>query len=101
MSQTVSAEDVVKVLKASAPDKALGPDGIPNRVLRECGETLAQLLAELFQEYLEMLCYPTPFRYSNTVVLRKLQKPSYNVPKAYKPIALLNTLGKALEKIVA
>jgi hypothetical protein len=35
------------------------------------------------------------------VVLRKLQKPTYDVAKAYRPIALLNTLGKVLEKIVA
>jgi hypothetical protein len=41
-----------------------------------------------------------PFRHSKTVVLRKPQKPTYDVAKAYRPIALLNTLGKVLEKIV-
>lgn len=48
-----------------------------------------------------MSYHPAPFRHSNTVVLRKPQKPSYNTAKAYRPIALLNTLGKVLEKIVA
>jgi hypothetical protein len=34
-------------------------------------------------------------------MIRKLSKPDYTDPKVYKPIALLNTLGKALEAIVA
>jgi len=33
-------------------------------------------------------------------MLRKLNKPDYTDPKVYRPIALLNTLGKALEVIV-
>ena len=36
-----------------------------------------------------------------TVVLRKPGKPRYNIPKAYRPIALLNTLGKVLTSIIA
>ena len=35
------------------------------------------------------------------MVLRKLGKPSYSDPAAYRPIALLNTLGKVLEAIIA
>jgi hypothetical protein len=89
------------VLKASSPDKAPGPDGITNRVLRECSNVLAPGLAAFFTQCLRLSHHPAPFCHSNTVVLRKPQKPSYNVPKAYRPIALLNTLGKALEKVVA
>ena len=33
-------------------------------------------------------------------MLRKPSKPDYTDPKAYRPIALLNTLGKALEAII-
>ena len=35
------------------------------------------------------------------MVLRKLGKDNYTQPKLYRPIALLNTLGKALEAILA
>jgi len=35
------------------------------------------------------------------VVLRKPGKPRYDTPKAYRPIALLNTLGKLLTAIIA
>uniref|UniRef100_A0A9Q8PJT4 RNA-directed DNA polymerase from transposon X-element n=1 Tax=Passalora fulva TaxID=5499 RepID=A0A9Q8PJT4_PASFU len=44
---------------------------------------------------------PKHFKESLTVVLRKPQKEDYTKLKAYRPIALLNTLGKLLEKIIA
>jgi hypothetical protein len=35
------------------------------------------------------------------VVIPKPNKPNYSNPKAYRPIALLNCLGKVLEKLMA
>ena len=35
------------------------------------------------------------------VVLRKMGKKNYQIPKAYKPIVLLNTISKALELVIA
>ncbi|KAI3527139.1 zinc knuckle [Colletotrichum filicis] len=35
------------------------------------------------------------------VVLRKLGKDNYIVPKVYRPIALLNTVGKIMDAIIA
>ena len=45
--------------------------------------------------------YYAPWKHSTTVVLRKPGKPRYDTPKAYRPIALLNTLGKLLTAIIA
>jgi hypothetical protein len=36
-----------------------------------------------------------------TIVLHKPGKPRYNHPKAYRPIALLNTLAKVLTSVIA
>jgi hypothetical protein len=38
---------------------------------------------------------------ATVVVINKPQKPDYSVPKAYQPIALMECIGKLLEKIVA
>lgn len=35
------------------------------------------------------------------MVLRKPKKPNYSVPRAYRPISLLNTLGKLLKAVIA
>jgi hypothetical protein len=44
---------------------------------------------------------PAHFRNSTTVVLRKPGKDNYTTPKAYRPIALLNTIGKVMGAIIA
>jgi len=41
------------------------------------------------------------FKISTTVIIPKLSKPSYNNPKAFCPIVLLNTLRKLIEKVIA
>ena len=45
--------------------------------------------------------WPKKFKESKTVVISKLRKPSYNVPKVFRPFILLNTMGKLLKKMIA
>jgi hypothetical protein len=42
-----------------------------------------------------------PWKHFTTVVLHKPGKPCYDIPKAYRPIVLLNTMWKVLTGIVA
>ena len=49
----------------------------------------------------DRVLYYAPWRESITIVLRKPGKPRYDTPKAYRLIALLNTLGKVLTSIAA
>jgi len=45
--------------------------------------------------------WPNYFKVSTTVVIPKPNKPLYDSPKAFRPIVLLNTLGKLIEKVIA
>jgi hypothetical protein len=45
--------------------------------------------------------WPDEFKVSITVVIPKPGKPSYDTPKSFRPIVLLNTMGKLLEKMLA
>ncbi len=45
--------------------------------------------------------WPWHFKDSVSVVIPKPGKPSYSTPKAFRPIVLLNTLGKLIEKMIA
>ena len=45
--------------------------------------------------------WPKYFKISTTVIISKLNKTSYDNPKAFHPIVLLNTLGKLIEKVIA
>ena len=45
--------------------------------------------------------WPEYFKVSTTVIISKPNKPSYNNPKTFHLIILLNTLGKLIEKAIA
>ncbi|KAI0997728.1 hypothetical protein K3495_g10462 [Podosphaera aphanis] len=98
---TITEAEVEEAIGKLPSDKAPGPDEIPNRLLKECRKTLSKALVELFNGCLSLGYHPTRFKESTTIVLRKPQKPRYDTPKAYRPIALLNTMGKLLEKLIA
>ena len=45
--------------------------------------------------------WPNHFKMSTTIIIPKPNKQSYNNPKAFRPIVLLNTLDKLIEKVIA
>jgi len=46
-------------------------------------------------------CWRKHFKELVSVIIPKPGKPSYSTPKAFRPIALLNTLGKLIEKMLS
>ena len=45
--------------------------------------------------------WPNYFKYSSTIIIPKPNKTSYDQPKVFQPIVLLNTLGKLIKKVIA
>ena len=45
--------------------------------------------------------WPKYFKVSTTVIIPKPDKTLYDNPKVFRPIVLLNTLGKLIEKVIA
>ena len=83
------------------PYKAPGPDGIPNIVLTKSADLILDRLYFIYDAMIQHKLYYAPWKKFTTVVLRKPGKPKYNVPKAYRPIALINTQVKVLTAILA
>jgi ribonuclease HI len=50
---------------------------------------------------MDMKYCPAKFKKSITVALRKPGKDDYSQPKSYRPIALMNTIGKILDTVLA
>ena len=44
--------------------------------------------------------WPNHFKRLLMIIIPKPNKPSYNSPKSFRPIILLNTLGKLIEKVI-
>jgi ribonuclease HI len=97
----ITTSEIEKAIRRAAPNKTPGTDDIPNGILHQTLDLILPNLCGLFNACLQQGYCPVHFRQSVTVVLRKLDKDDYTQPKSYRPIALLNTLGKALEAVVA
>ena len=97
----ITPPEIEKAMRGAAPNKAPGTDDITNGILHQTLDILLPTLHKLFNACLQQGYCPAHFKETITVVLRKQGKDDYTQPKSYRPIALLNTLGKALEAIVA
>ena len=60
--------DVLAALRNLNPDKALGPDGIPGRILKESAQTIAPSLTLLFNKSLHSAVVPHKWKLANVVV---------------------------------
>lgn len=96
----ITKQQLRRVIRKLSPNKAPGPDGIINKVLKDNIETLEPHLMTLIQASLDTGHFPKPLKKTITVVLRKPLKPDYTKPNAYQPIALENTIGKVIESII-
>ncbi len=100
----ITDREIENAIFRQALDKTPGMDGIPNRVLRKITPLIFQHLHKLFNNCVNLAYYSRHFKQSITIVLQKLfgEKPrDYTSTKTYQPIALLNTLGKALKSVLA
>ena len=61
------------------------------------------MLAALTTRCFQLGWFPSRFKRAKTVVLQKPGKPpaTYRTPGGYRPIALLPTIGKVIEAVVA
>ncbi|KAF8686586.1 hypothetical protein AX14_003837 [Amanita brunnescens Koide BX004] len=95
--------EIWDALRPTANSSAPGPNHVTWRHLKlalSFPETDVAL-ARLFNNVCETGTWPTHFKDSMSVIIPKPNKTDYSIPKAYRPIALLNTLGKLLTKVLA
>ena len=97
----IHVTEVAAALDKTPPRKAPGLDQIPNHILHRAKTWILHHLTLLLEASLRLGYYPEHCRQSNTIVLRKPGKDNYTIAKAYRPIALLNTVGKVMESVVA
>lgn len=96
----ITEREVLQAIASTPPIKGPGPDGIINKVLHIIPAQLAPHLTRIYNWSLRLGYCPAHFRQSTTIVLRKPGKDDYTI-LAYRPIALLKTIGKPMDSIVA
>jgi len=97
----ITDSQISRAIAKLSPYKAPGPNGISNSIYTHCADLLVQYMGPIFRATFTLGIYPDAWKHSSTIVLRKPGRPDYSLPKAYRPITLLDTMAKILSSCVA
>jgi len=95
----ITIKETTNLLKLLKPKKAPGIDSITNKMLIELPNVAVRLLVYIFNAILKCNYFPTSWKMSQILMIPKAGKDPTKVT-SYRPISLLSTLSKLLEKLV-
>ncbi|KIM65155.1 hypothetical protein SCLCIDRAFT_113501, partial [Scleroderma citrinum Foug A] len=79
-----------------------GPNGICNVMFIKTSDILVPWMGHLFRASFSLNYFPEDWLTSKIIVVQKpSHQPDYGLPKAYHPIALLNTMSNILSTCIA
>lgn len=79
--------------------KAPGPDGIPNVALKMAIKMVPETFLHMYNRCLQEGYFPDKWKLQRLVLLLKGKKPP-DEPTAYRPLCMLDSAGKVLERIM-
>ena len=102
LSPAISCTKILEALDSTSNSSTPGGDHITWRHLKLVvkDKRALQALTELFNRVVDEGVWPHQLKSSISCIIPKPKKPVYDVPKAFRPIALLNTIGKLLTKVI-
>lgn len=98
-TRTIDPVEVQNIISSLRPFKAPGPDATQNILLKNLSRTAVQFLTSIFIKCLEFSIWPTSFKIAKIVPILKAGK-SRTEAQNYRPISLLNAIGKIFERIM-
>lgn len=85
--------------KKMKPKKSPGPDGIPPEAVKLAAEIDPTKVLQALNCALTKEQFPSEWKQANLILIKKQGKPD-NLPSSYRPLCLLDTLGKLLEHLL-
>lgn len=97
----LTESEVEAAILTSSAKKAPGPDRLNFDILQHAYKAIPLAFYKVYKTLFDQGVHPTQWKEGVGIILAKPSKEDYTTPKAYRIIALLNCLGKTLEKIFA
>ena len=94
-------EEIAAALSKCSPTSAPGPDGIPYSTWKQVNKINPSILLDILAPLVLLGYQLASLKSSNSVVLDKPGKPSYESPSSFRIIVLIRTISKVLERIIA
>lgn len=98
--QQLEVDELKGIINALKKKKAPGPDGICGEVVQALQDQLAPTLCSLYNDCLTQGKVPNIWKQANVVIIKKGEDKDPTKPRSYRPICLLNVLGKIQEKFL-
>ncbi|KAH8245933.1 hypothetical protein KR032_004136, partial [Drosophila birchii] len=96
----VMEQEVLGIARILHNRKAPGPDVIPNMAIKLLLALHPKTIADLLNKCLRESTFPSRWKRQKLLLLPKPGKPA-GEPSSYRPICLLDTIGKVFEKAIA
>lgn len=95
----ITPTHVNDILKQISPKKSVDIDGISNFLLKQLKDQISTPLAHIFNISLKNGVYPEKFKISRVIPIYK--SGDHLLADNYRPISLISSIAKILDKIVA
>lgn len=95
----VTISEIKECAKKIPSGKAPGPDGIPGVIVKMVAAGRPNALCKAYNSCFEEAYFPEAWEVAKLVLLRKGDKP-LEQPSSYRPICLLDTVGKFFERVI-
>ena len=96
----ISPEELASAISSMATGKAPGPDGIPAEILRTAAAQRPEIFLTLYNACLLEGSFPKEWKTARLILIRKKKDGYPDSPSSYRPLSLLNTLGKLFELLL-
>jgi ribonuclease HI len=97
----IAASEIEDALHDTSNTSAPGPSGIGYRLIKWAYAETPDIFVRLFNGCLSKGIHPPQFKSAIIAIVAKPRKIDKANPRSYRPIALLECIGKTLERIVA
>ena len=94
----ITPEEIQTSLKDTSNKSAPGLSGINYKILKWAFEASPDVITHLFN--LSLSTGTHVWKHAIIVPVPKPEKPDYSAPKAYRPVSLMECVGKLLEKVI-
>ncbi|MCG7882888.1 MAG: hypothetical protein JAY96_15005, partial [Candidatus Thiodiazotropha endolucinida] len=94
----ITVQEVKDIIDSLCVNKASGPDLISHRMLKGVSSAISVPLSMMFNRFLLECEFPDD--YKSSLVIPLFKKGESNLPTNYRPVSLLSSVGKIMERVV-
>lgn len=95
----VTLDEVLQAASRIPTNSSPGLDGIPNIVIKAAINKNTEIFRNIYSAYLKQGIFPEQWKRQRLVLIPKGDKPPEE-PSSYRPLCMLDTAGKVLERII-